>query len=84
MFPIDELATMLRSRGYIVFRQRGRTYRQRRFAGADEKQEVLARLESLRIDPAGLEAVGWYHAEFYFAWQQGEASPLPVEGLSLL
>jgi hypothetical protein len=84
MFPIDELATMLRSRGYIVFRQRGRTYRQRRFAGADEKQEVLARLESLRIDPAGLEAEGWYHAEFYFAWQQGEASPLPVEGLSLL
>ena len=81
MFPIDEMAGMLHSRGYAVYRQRGRTYRQRRFAGADEKQEVLARLAALRIDPAGLEAEGWYHAEFYFARQQGEASPLPVEGL---
>jgi hypothetical protein len=84
MFPIDEIAAMLNSRGYVVYRQRGRTYRQRRFAGADEKQEVLARLAALRIDPAGLEAEGWYHAEFYFAWQQGEGAPLPVEGLSPL
>jgi len=84
MFPIEEIAAMLRSRGYIVFRQRGRTYRQRRFAGADEKREVLARLAELRVDPRGLEAEGWYHAEFYFAWQQGESSLLPVEGLSAL
>ena len=33
MFPISEIATMLRSHGYGVYRQRGRTYRQRRFAG---------------------------------------------------
>jgi len=84
MFPIDEIAAMLHSRGYIVYRQRGRTYRQRRFAGADEKQEMLARLAALRIDPAGMEAEGWYHAEFHFAWRQGEGSSLPVEGLSPL
>jgi hypothetical protein len=84
MFPIDEIAAMLHSRGYIVYRQRGRTFRQRRFAGADEKQEVLAHLAALRIDPTGLEAEGWYHAEFYFARRQGEGSPLPVEGLSPL
>lgn len=84
MFPIDEIAAMLTSRGYIVYRQRGRTYRQRRFAGTDEKREVLSRLAALQIDPTGLEAEGWYHAEFFFAWRQGEAGPLPVEGLSPL
>lgn len=84
MFPIDEIAEMLGSRGYVVYRQRGRTYRQRRFAGRDERQEVLARLAAFHIDPTGLEADGWYHAEFYFAWRQGERTPLPIDGLSPL
>jgi hypothetical protein len=84
MFPISEIATMLRSRGYVVYRQGGRTYRQRRFASRDERQEVLARLAALNIDPTGLEADGWYHAEFYLAWRQGEEAPLPVDGLSAL
>lgn len=84
MFPVDDIATMLHSRGYVVYRQRGRTYRQRRFAGADERQEVLSRLAAMRVDPTGLEAEGWYHAEFYFAWREGEAGPPPVEGLSPL
>jgi SAM-dependent methyltransferase len=84
MFPISEITTMLRSNGYVVYRQRGRTYRQRRFAGPDEKQEVLARLAALNIDPTGLEADGWYHAEFYFACRQGEGTPPPLDGLSPL
>ena len=84
MFPMDEIATMLHSRGYIVYRQQGRTYRQRRFAGADERQEVLSRLAAMRIDPTGLEAEGWYHAELYFAWREGEAGPPPIDGLSPL
>jgi hypothetical protein len=84
MFPISDITTMLRSHGYVVYRQRGRTYRQRRFAGPDERQEVLARLAALSIDPTGLEADGWYHAEFYFACRQGEGAPLPVDGLSPL
>jgi hypothetical protein len=84
MFPVDDIAATLRTRGYVVYCQRGRTYRQRRFAGMDEKREVLARLHALRLDPTGLEAEGWYHAQFYFAWREGEAGPLPVEGLSPL
>lgn len=84
MFPFDDIAATLHSHGYVVYRQQGRTYRQRRFASKDEKREVLARLTALRIDPTGLEAEGWYHAHFYFAWREGEAGPLPVEGLSPL
>ena len=81
MFPINEIATMLLSHGYIVYRQRSRTYRQRRFAGPEERQEVLARLVGFHIDPTGLEADGWYHAEFYFAWHKSEGTTPPVEGL---
>lgn len=84
MFPISEITTMLRSRGYVVYRQHGRTYRQRRFAGPDERKEVLAHLAALNIDPTGLEADGWYHAEFYFACREGEGAPPPVDGLSPL
>lgn len=84
MFPIDNIAAMLRARGYVIYRQRGRTYRQRRFASADEKREMLARLAALHIDPAGFEAEGWYHALFYFAWREGEARLPAIDGLSPL
>jgi hypothetical protein len=82
MFPFDDIAAVLRSRGYAVYRQRGRTFRQRRFAGKEERREVLARLAALRIDPTGLEADGWYHAEFFFARHESEVGPPPVSGLS--
>lgn len=85
MFPVDEIAATLRSHGFVVYRQRGYTYRQRRFAGPEEQREVLSRLATLRIDPAGLEAEGWYHAQFYFAWHESEAAgPPPVQDLSPL
>jgi len=84
MFPRKDIAEMLRAYGYVVFRQRGRTYRQRRFASIEEKREVLARLAALHIDPTGLEAEGWYHAEFYFAWPEREVGAWPLQGLSTL
>lgn len=82
MFPVDDIAAMLQSRDYVVYRLRGRTYRQRRFAGEDEKRKVFARLDALKIDPAGFEADGWYHAEFYFAWRADENALPPISGLS--
>ncbi len=82
MFPVDEIAAMLKTRGYSVYRLLGRTFLQRRFAGKDEAREVLGRLETLAIDPTDYEAEGWYHAEFYFAWQADEEGSLPIPGLS--
>ncbi len=84
MFPFNEIAALLRSQGYVVYRERNRTYRQRKFASVDEKRQVLARLASLNIDPSGLEADGWYYAELYFAWREGEVGPPPVKGLTPL
>ena len=72
MFPIDEIADSLKARGYSIFRLDGQTFRQRRFAGRDERTEVLTRLETLGIDPTGREAEGWYHAEFFIALPAGE------------
>jgi hypothetical protein len=81
MFPVDAIAATLASRGYAVFRLAGRTFKQRRFAGRTEFNEVLANLDTLGIDPARLETEGWYHAEFYFARPEGEAAPPPISDL---
>lgn len=82
MFPVDEIAAMLKARGYSVYRLPGETFLQRRFAGNDEARDVLDRLETLAIDPAGYEAEGWYHAEFFFAWRTDEEGSLPIPGLT--
>jgi hypothetical protein len=81
MFPVDAIAERLAERGYAVFRLSGRTFKQRRFAGRTEFNEVLANLAALGIDPTGLEADGWYHAEFFFARPENEPAPPPVAGL---
>lgn len=81
MFPIDDIAAELKARGYAIFHLRGQTFRQRRFAGADERAEVLSRLASLGIDPAGLELEGWYQAEFSLALPENEAGSPPLANL---
>ncbi len=78
MFPIDEIADSLKARGYSIYRLDGQTFRQRRFAGRDERTEVLTRLETLGIDPTGREAEGWYHAEFFIALPEGETAEPPI------
>ncbi len=81
MFPIADIAGVLKGRGYALFHLRGQTFRQRRFAGADERTEVLARLASLGIDPTGRELEGWYHAEFFLALPEDEAAEPPFANL---
>jgi hypothetical protein len=81
MFPIAEIAGALKARGYQLFHLRGQTFRQRRFAGANERTEVLTRLASLGIDPTGRELEGWYHAEFFLALPEDEAAEPPLANL---
>jgi hypothetical protein len=81
MFPVEAIAATMAKRGYAVFRLAGRTFRQRRFAGRTEFNEVLANLAQIGIDPTGLEADGWYHAEFFFARPESEVAPPPIAGL---
>jgi len=81
MFPIADIAATLKARGYALFHLRAQTFRQRRFAGADERTEVLARLAALGIDPTGRELEGWYHAEFFLALPEDEAAEPPLVNL---
>ena len=81
MFPVDAIAATLARRGYAVFKLGGRTFRQRRFAGRTEFNEVVANLDALGVDPSRLETEGWYHAEFYFARPESEAAQPPISDL---
>lgn len=81
MFPIARIASTLKRRGYAVFKLDGETFRQRRFASREERAEVLARLDSLGIDPTGRESDGWLHAEFFLARPEGEPSGLSLPDL---
>lgn len=81
MFPIDRIAATLKKCRYRVFRLEGETFRQRRFANRQERNEVLARLAVLGIDPSGRESEGWLHAEFFLACPAPEADGLRIAGL---
>ncbi len=82
MFPITRIAAMLKRRGYAVFKLDGQTFRQRRFANRKERGKVIARLEAIGIDPAGLESDGWLHAEFFLAKPSREGLTMPLPDLT--
>jgi hypothetical protein len=77
MFPFDEFEDLFAEHGYVTEKLPG-TYRQRRFASPEEAARVLDNLAALGIDPSGVEAEGWYHAEFHLSRpaQDAEAAPL--------
>jgi carnitine O-acetyltransferase len=88
MFPFDDVEEMLRQREYVTLKSR-HPVRQRRFVSDTEQQRVLTRLQSLGINPAGLEDDGWFYADFYFSRPKNEhresehSAPLPEEIASL-
>ena len=66
MFSFEPYEAMLSERGYVTEQLEG-TLLQRQFATEEEKANVLANLEELGIDPAGMESEGWYHANVYIS-----------------
>ncbi|MBE1530902.1 class I SAM-dependent methyltransferase [Actinomadura algeriensis] len=64
MFPFAPIAETLAAAGYETVRREG-LFRQRRFATAQERENVLLRLADAGIDARGLEADGWYYAELH-------------------
>lgn len=67
MFSMENIAASLLEAGYRIRKLPDELFRQRRFANDEERAEVLARLDSLGIDPAGQEEEGWLLAEFFLA-----------------
>jgi SAM-dependent methyltransferase len=65
MFPYDTIAGQLDDLGYETVRV-GEPFRQRRFASAQERANVLERLSALGLPEAG-EADGWLYAQLHMS-----------------
>lgn len=81
MFPYDEIEAVLAERDLVTEKLEGVTFRQRAFASAEERDGVLAQLQSLEIDTEGKEALGHFHAEFFLSRPSAEVARLPLAEL---
>ena len=59
--------------GYVTQKLESRTFKQRRFVDDEERTQVLEQLRERGIDPAGKEADGHLHAEFFVSRPAAEA-----------
>jgi hypothetical protein len=58
-----------------------RTFAQRRFKDAGEREHVLRQLSATGIDPAGKEETGWYHADLYLSRPAAHAAEVSADEL---
>ncbi len=79
MFPFDSIEESLRDWGYVTEKLEGETFVQRRFAAAEEQEEVIDQLRERGIDPTGKESEGKLLAEFYLSRPVDEAADVPIE-----
>ena len=80
-FPYDDIAAALSERGLVTEKLDDRTFAQRRFASDEERAQAIQTLERRGVDPTGLEAEGWLHAEFYLSRPIHEVAGLPLAAL---
>ncbi|ADP80614.1 methyltransferase type 12 [Pseudofrankia inefficax] len=66
MFPFDPIAETLAGFGYQTVAV-DRMFEQRRFASPQERDQVLATLAGVGVDPRGLEADGWLYAQLFIS-----------------
>ncbi|NJQ07643.1 class I SAM-dependent methyltransferase [Streptomyces lonarensis] len=64
MFSFDEVTERLAAAGYETVRS-PEVFRQRRFASAQEREQVLTTLVEAGVDPTGHETDGWFCAQLY-------------------
>ncbi|MFQ5776533.1 MAG: class I SAM-dependent methyltransferase [Terriglobia bacterium] len=81
MFPYDTIEETLAEQGLTTEKLAGRTFMQRCFASEDEQVHVLGQLEEMHINPAGKEAEGQYHAEFFLSRPPEEIAHQPLEAI---
>ena len=81
LFPFDAIEESLNEWGYVTEKLEGQTFLQRRFAWADEQEQVLEQLHDQGIDPTGKEAEGHFLAEFYLSRPIKDAAEVPIERL---
>jgi hypothetical protein len=80
-YSFSDIADALSRRGYVSERLPGRTFPQRRFANADEREFTLRHLEEAGLDVTNREAEGWYHTDMYLTRPAEEAYEHPIAEL---
>ena len=70
----EPIAAVLDRYGLVTERLAGQPFKQRRFFDDRERRSTLDALARAGIDPTGLEADGWYYAEFYLSRPPGHTS----------
>ena len=67
--------------GLVTEKLSARTFPQRRFSDAAERDHVLRTLKRMGLDPSGKEREGYYHADLYLSRPAEHAAPSPVDEL---
>lgn len=80
IFPYAPIERVLAAHG-LVTECLGEPVPQRRFASFEERRAAVEAVRALGRDPAGLEAEGWYYADFYLSRPADEAAALPLARL---
>jgi len=75
------LSDLFSTYGLVTERLSSRTFPQRRFADAAEREHVLRQLADMGVDPSGKEEEGWYHADLYLSRPAEEAAKASVDEL---
>ncbi len=83
MFPFDAIEQTLSDWGYVTEKLEGHSFVQRKFASAQEQEQVLEQLQEQGIDPNGKETEGNLLAEFYLSRPAQEVSAAPLAQLAL-
>jgi hypothetical protein len=76
----ERISEVLSRYGLVTEKLAGRTFLQRRFIDAAEREYVLEELAKIGVDPTGKEDNGWYHANFYLS-RPAEETKIPLERL---
>jgi hypothetical protein len=75
MFSYEPVADSLAGLGYETAQVPG-VFRQRRFASAEERTQILDTLDAAGVDPTGVESDGWLYAQLYVSRPEGAAAGL--------
>ncbi len=77
----EPLAVTFARWGLVTEKLSLRTFPQRRFADAAEKEHALRELSARGLKPTGKEDAGWYHADLYLSRPAEQVERIPVDEL---
>ncbi|MGE0627946.1 MAG: class I SAM-dependent methyltransferase [Hyphomicrobiaceae bacterium] len=80
-FGFDAVEKMLSTKGYVTEKLEGVTFVQRRFHSAQEAEDSVKIVRRRELDPAGKEAEGLLHAEFYLSRPASDVEAEPLSSI---